>query len=186
MIVDVLCPKCKFTIQCDKCRCEIGSYSNDGFYDFLQRGESKDAQMWDTYFEKDHKIGSNYIKRMLDGISSYLLPSLLNGYARDYILKNYTDASKMIEMGCGESTLSRMLLTKQRRYEIVLMDFSEIALQGTIKHFKSRGGIRSVTFIKDDFYNYEPRFPSHYRNVSMKIRHFINEFSVFFHRIYPV
>lgn len=160
------------TIQCNKCGCEIAGFS-DGGYDFLQRGGSKDAQMWNTYFEKDCKIG--IIKRMLDRIISYLLPPLFNGYARDYILKNYTDTAKMIEMGCGESALSKMLLNKQRKYGIILMDFSDIALRNTIKHFKSRGEIRSVTLIKDDFYNCEQRFPSHYFDLAFNcgvIEHF--------------
>ena len=61
--------------------------------------------MWDCALY-DNMRNKRNVKIFFDRLLSFFLPSLLTSHITKYILKNYPENSKLIELGCGEASTS--------------------------------------------------------------------------------
>lgn len=151
-------------LVCKKCG-EVAVKRN-GIFDFL-KNDTSDSKVWDDVFESDlHKI--NILKKIFDKLLWFFLPNLLNEFTINYILDKYHKSIDLIELGCGEGTVSRDLL-KRRNYNIYLLDISDTALQNLKIHLVKEGIINNCILLKDDFYNKELYFKNKYFDVSYNI-----------------
>lgn len=139
---------------------------NDHYYDFLGE-KSEDSSQWDDMFENDVEHISK-CKWLYDRLLSKCLPNLINKYAADFIINKYDSGAKLIEMGCGEATLS-LAVMKRKPYELTLVDFSDLALKLTADSLKKEGILNYVTLIRGDFYDNQLNFCDHYFDVAFNV-----------------
>ena len=130
---------------CPKCSRKIIKKNN--VYNFIDK-KTGNSEIWNNIFENGiDKVG--ILKRIFDRLLLKFLPDLLNDYIISYVLNQYSENAKLIELGCGEATVSRSLLQK-KNYAITLLDFSDVGLRKAVNYLKKEGKIERVTFIKDD------------------------------------
>lgn len=153
---DLLCKKCDKIIT-----------RTNGIYDFMfQKSKdlkTEDQKRWDAVFGD-----VNIFKKTFDALLWKFLPDLLNSYMVSYIVNNYPENSKLIELGCGKGTAGRSLLQK-RDYKIVFVDISDVALRSLIKHLNIEDKIDKCAVVKDDFYNKELCFPDQFFDISYNV-----------------
>ena len=170
MNISFVCPtdKVRFTdssegLVCPKCSRKV--YKKNDIYDFITE-EKGFFEKWDDIFDV-HAAQNGLVKTLFDNLLSGFLPFLLNHYAFSYIIRRYPKGTHLVELGCGEATLSRFLLRKG--YAVALLDYSASALKRSIDHVKKLKKADNCIFIRDDFYGRQISFSDHYFDVGYNV-----------------
>jgi SAM-dependent methyltransferase len=147
-------------------KCGKIAIKRNGLFDFFLNA-THDSKVWDEVFESDiRKI--SFFKKIFDKLLWLFLPNLLNEFTINYIVKEYPENTDLIELGCGEGTVSRDLL-KRKNYNIYLLDISDTALKNLNMHLIKEGIKDKCILLKDDFYNKELYFKKNFFDVSYNV-----------------